>query len=131
MSRMWPNMIKDHGQKIFACVALVFVLIGSCPVKASIKNLIGIPVNTEQSAPKSMHAFQVNTAEKCAAAETTEVKILQTDSSGTSALLLAVFFTLIFSCLPGFPLTKTQLHPGNRKIPSALPVFLRYRRLLI
>ncbi|HWK98501.1 MAG TPA: hypothetical protein VNQ55_01075 [Parapedobacter sp.] len=60
-------------------------------MKASIRNLIGIPVNTEQSAPKSMQAAQVTNAGKCAAAETTEVKILQTDSSGTSGLLLAVF----------------------------------------
>lgn len=133
MDRNWPSIIKINQQRLFAYVVLVLVLVGSCPIKASIKSLIGIPVNTEQSAPKSTHAFQVSGTDKCAAVQTNEVKIFQTNSSSASGLLPVAFFIFAFICALGFPLTKEQLHPsyGNLKIPAALPVFLQHRRLII
>lgn len=133
MDRNWPDIVKINQRKFFASLVLVFVLIGSCPIKMSIKNLIGIPVNTEQSTSKSMYALQVTSTEKCADGEINKVKVLQTNSSSTGGLLPVAFFTLTFIYALGFPLTNERLHPGygNLKIPAALPVFLQYRRLII
>lgn len=133
MVRTLPNCIKNNQQKFFASLVLFFVLIGSCPIKTSIRNLIGIPVNTEQSTPKSMHALQVTSTEKCADGEINKVKILQTNSSSTGGLLPVAFFMFTFIYALGFPLAREQSHPqyGNLKIPGTLPVFLQYRRLII
>ncbi|MGV3761897.1 hypothetical protein [Parapedobacter sp.] len=94
--------------------------------------MIGVPVNTAQSVPKSSHVFQVNGAGKCPAGETVAAKIIQTHSSGTDCLLPAVFFTLIFVYRLGYLVANDgpQANFKRLKIPR-VPIFLRYRRLII
>ncbi len=125
MSRIW--------HKFFVCVTVALVLLGSCPVKASIKNLMGIPVNKEQRAPQNHIIFQVTGVEKCADVKIAATKIVQINSTGIGTLLPTAALALIFNRLPSFVLTDAQPHPhyGHLKIPGALPVFLQCRSLII
>lgn len=127
------NIPKNY-QRYFAVFAvLVFVLLSSCPVKNSIKNLAGIPANTEQGLAKSNHSLFGNISEKCANSETTDTKISQTISFQINNLLPAVILTAAFLFFFSYTLYKKPAHPfyGNLKTSSAIPIFLEYRKLII
>lgn len=133
MDRTLRIRITINQQKISACVVLVCLLVGFCPIRAGIKNLIGIPVNTEQSVPKNIQVFLFG-VEKCWTGEATEMKVCLTHATHSSRSLLVVFLVLPFICLPGFLLGVAKSYSrryGSLKIPGRLPFFIQYRKLII
>lgn len=132
MNRTLPNIAKNHLRQLFVVTAAVLIVLMSCSVKSSIKSLMGIPVNTEQGLTQSNHSFFGNASETCVNGDTTEAKISNKSSSNADDLL-PVFITASFFFLPGLTPGKEQSHPlyGNLKIPSKLPLFLLYQKLIV
>ena len=133
MNRTSPDITKNHLRQLFAFAAAILIILTSCSVKSSIKSMAGIPVNTEQGLAKNNHGFIGAGSETCLNGETTDTKISQTASFNTITLLPAVILTAAFLFLFGYTPRKEKLHPlyGNLKIPSTLPLFLLYRKLLV
>ena len=133
MSRIVSIIFENHRRNLLVSVAVVFVLLTSCPVKSAIKTLAGIPVNTEQGQTKKNSITVVNSAEQCSYPEGTDTKIFLSTSTHTSSLLPIFLFTAIFIFGFGFTLIGKQTHPvyGNLRIAASIPIFLQYRRLLI
>ncbi len=133
MNRTLTNSSKKFMRCVFVFAAMVFILLSSCPVKSSIKTLIGFPVKTEQGAAKGNHTFFGNNIERCVNSETTETSVSQIVSVNANNLLPAILFTAAFLFLIGYTLCKEQSHLryGSTKISGALPIFLRYRKLII
>lgn len=133
MNRTLPNITKNHLRQLFVFTAAVLIILTSCSVKSSIKSMAGIPVNTEQGLAKNKHGFIGAGSETCLNGDTTDTKISQTASFNPITLLPAVILTAAFLFLFGYTPRKEKLHPlyGNLKIPSSLPLFLLYRKLLV
>ncbi|WP_324756246.1 hypothetical protein [Sphingobacterium thalpophilum] len=114
---------------------MLLVLLTSCAVKTSIKNLAGIPTKTERGVPKGNQNFSTNTLEKCAQFDASDTQIVQKVSFNANDLLPAVIFTAAFFFLFGLhPVSKESKHPlysGSGKIRSSIPIFLEYRKLII
>ena len=116
----------------FVFVAMAFVLLTSCPIKKSIRSLAGIPVNTEQSVAKSS-SLLASATEQCTGSEIGDTKIVRAFSFNANDVLPAVAVAAVFLFLRHYAPGNEPSHPryGNLKIPGALPIFLRYRKLLI
>lgn len=114
---------------VFAAMALV--LFTFCPIKSSIKGLIGLPAKTEQGLPKNSSLFFGNDAGRCISSEGTETRISQSIPVNADNLLPVVLLAtaFLFSSIR----SKEAPHPlyGSVRIPRALPIFLQYRKLLI
>tara|TARA_R110000868_G_scaffold296012_1_gene556263 strand:- start:11825 stop:12181 length:357 start_codon:yes stop_codon:yes gene_type:complete len=114
---------------------MLLVLLTSCAIKTSIKNLAGIPTKTERNIPKGSHNFSTNTLENCAQFDTSDTQIVQKVSFNANDLLPAVIFTAALLFLFGLrPVSKESKHPlysSSGKIRSSIPIFLEYRRLII
>jgi len=112
---------------------MLLVLLTSCVVKTSIKNFAGIPTKTERGVPKGSHSFSTNSVEKCTQFNVSSTLIVQKPSFNAKGLFPAIIFTTAF--LFGFrTLSKANKHPlysGSGKIPSAVPIFLEYRKIII
>lgn len=133
MNRTVSNIKMNYRRGFFAFATILLVLLTSCPVKISIKNLAGIPVKTEQpTTPKSHHS--VNTVEKCNVVAS-EMQIVQKSSLDVNDLLPVILFTASFFFFIGFRTeSKENKHPtysGSSKIRSSIPIFLEYRKLII
>lgn len=130
MNRILPNN-KNAYRKFFVFAAAFLLLLTSCSVKSSIKNLAGIPANTERSVSTNNPIVIGNASEECVSSETKETVISHTLSSEANDLLpvlfLAVAFLFLFAYVPG----REQAHPlySTKKLPGALPLFLQYQHL--
>ena len=135
MNRTLPNILVNCKRYFLVFAAMLLVLITSCAVKTSIKNLAGIPIKTERGVPKGSHNFSSNTLEKCSQFDASDIQIVQKVSFNANNLLPAVIFTAAFLFLFGFrPVSKENNHPlysGSGKIRSSIPLFLEYRKLII
>ena len=133
MNSTLRNITKNHLRQLIVFAAASLMILTSCSVKSSIKSLAGIPVNTEQGIAKNNNSFFGSASETCINGETTDLQISQTPSFNANDLLPAVIFTVAFLFLLGFTPHKEQSHPlyGNLKIPSTLPLFLLYRKLIV
>lgn len=134
MDRTLVNIARNFQQYSLVLVAIVFVLLTSCPVKSGIKSLVGLPVNTEQEVPKGKHDFVGGSnAEKCVIGQTNDTTISNNTASHANSLLPAVFLIIAFLSLPIITSDKEQSHPlyGNIKIRGTLPIFIQYRKLII
>lgn len=135
MNRTIPNILFNCKRYFLVFAAMFLVLLTSCAVKTSIKNLAGIPTKTEQGVPKGSHNFSTNTIEKCAQFDALDTQIVQKNSSTANDVLPTVIFTASFPFLFGFrPVSKESKHPlysGSGKIRSSIPIFLEYRKLII
>lgn len=131
MNRTLPNITKYHQRYFFVFIA-VFVLF-TCPIKSSIKDLVGIPVNTEQGFAKKSNPIFANGIDQCTSAEIADAKISQTPSFAANDLLPAIIFAVTFLFLLGFMPRKEQSHPlyGGQRIPKTLPLFLLYQKLIV
>lgn len=135
MSWTIPNILANCKRYFLVFAAMLLVLLTSCAVKTSIKNLAGIPTKTERGVTKGSHNFSSNTSEKCAQFDVSDTQIVQKSSFNANNLLPAVIFTAAFLFLLGFrPVSKENKHPlysGSGKIRSSIPLFLEYRKLII
>ncbi|MEH6307214.1 hypothetical protein RYH73_16320 [Olivibacter sp. CPCC 100613] len=127
------NNTQNDKRYVFALIVTVMVLLTSCPIKSGIKSLMGIPVSTEQGATTSNTNFLINGGERCVNSETDQTKTSSTVSTRANDILPTVILTSIFLFLIGYTLKRKHVHPlyGNLKIPDTLPIFLRYRKLII
>ena len=135
MDRNIPNILANCKRYFLVFVAMLLVLLTSCAVKTSIKNLVGIPIKTERSAPKANHNFSTNTLEKCSQLNVEDTQIVQKNSFKANDLLPVVILTAAFLFLLGVhPVSKENKHPlysGSGKIRNSIPLFLEYRKLII
>jgi len=133
MNRTLSNIPPKSRQYLLVFAALVLVLLTSCPIKSGIKTLIGLPAKTGQGIAKSNSHFFSNNPDRCINSETTETTVSQAVSVDAGNSLPAALLTAAFLFLSGIICGKEPSHPryGNLKIPGSLPIFLRYRRLLI
>ena len=135
MDRTIPNILANCKRYFLVFAAMLLVLLTSCAVKTSIKNLAGIPTKTERGVPKGNQNFSTNTLEKCAQFDVSDTQIVQKVSLNANDLLPAVIFTAAFLFLFGLrPVSKESKHPlysRSGKIRSSIPLFLEYRKLII
>lgn len=114
---------------------MLLILLTSCAVKTSIKNLVGIPVKTERSMPKAIHNLSTITLANCSQLNVEDTQIVQKNAFKANDLLPAVILTAAFLFLLGVPpVSNENKHPlynSNGKIRSAIPIFLEYRKLII
>lgn len=135
MERTVPYFTENYRRYFAVLVALIFVLLTSCPIKSSLKNLAGIPVNTEQrSSAKKNNPLLGNGMELCAQSDLTDAKISPTVSSNTNdllptVLLITALFFLFCGYFPDNEPSKVGYH--TLKISHTLPIFLRHRQLII
>jgi hypothetical protein len=135
MDKTIPNILANCKRYFLVFAAMLLVLLTSCAVKTSIKNLVGIPLKTERSVPKANHNLSTNTLAKCSQLNVEDTQIVQKNSSKANDLLPAVIFTATFLFLFSFqPVSKENKHPlysSSGKIRSSIPIFLEYRKLII
>lgn len=134
MRKVLGNTTNKIRQYSLVLVAVTFVLWTSCPIKISIKNLIGIPVNTEQEVPKGKYdVFDSSSMEKCPAGPMDEVNIAKNITSNSNYLLPAVILTSTFRTL-SILISDKEKSPHlycNIKVQGDLPIFIQYRKLII
>ncbi|MBD1425195.1 hypothetical protein [Sphingobacterium arenae] len=131
---MYKNILDSFKiyQRYLSGVALLFfVLLSSCPVKASIKNFADNPIKKEQSSTNRSNAL-FHSSDRCADTELT-TKVIKQGSSQHVDILPAILFTAIVFFLFCIPHRKEKAHPlyGNLKLAGTLPIFLQYRKLII
>lgn len=135
MDRTIPNILANCKRYFLVFAAMLLVLLTSCAVKTSIKNLVGIPMETERSLPKANHNLLANTLVKCSQLNVEDTQIVQKNSFKANDLLPAVILTVSFLFLLGIPpVSNENKHPlynSSGKIRSAIPIFLEYRKLII
>ena len=136
MNKAIPHILENGKRGIFVLAVTLLVLLSSCVVKASIKTLAGLPVNSEQGIPKGARNFSMNSAETCVLLDGSDEIIVQQQSSHhANDLLPVVIFTAAFLFIVGFhAVSKEKKHPfysGSGKIRSSIPIFLEYRKLII
>ncbi|MGO3654767.1 MAG: hypothetical protein ACTJFN_10410 [Sphingobacterium sp.] len=133
MNKIQSSIAEKCRGNCFALAMMVFVMLTSCPVKSTIKNLLGIPVNTEQATANAKQGLQNSNIERCSDAQLKEATLVYTDASHASSLIPVIFLSVIFLFLSPIPRQEEQTHPlyGNLKIPASLPIFLQYRSLII
>ena len=132
MNRIKLHIPENYRQYFFVLFVTFFVLLSSCPVKTSIKTLVGLPSNMEQG-QKANHSFFGPGFEKCVNTETAELKQSWDRSLNARDLLPAVLFSLSFLFSLCYIVCQAHSHPlyGNSKISGRLPIFLQYRKLII
>lgn len=132
MNRITLHIPENYRRYFFVFVVTFFVLLTSCPVKTSIKTLVGLPSNIEQGL-KANHSFLGTSFEKCINSESEDISVSQKGSFHANELIPVVLFTVAFLFLFCDNVGQAQSHPlyGNSKIPGSLPIFLQYRKLII
>lgn len=135
MNRTAPDILSNCKRYFLVFAAMLLVFLTSCAVKTSIEDLVGIPLKTERSLPKTNHNPSINTLEKCDQLNVEDTQIVQKNSFKANDLLPAVIFTVAFLFLFGFrPVNKETKHPlysGSGKIRNSIPIFLECRKLII
>ena len=114
---------------------MLLVLLSSCAVKASIKSVGGFPVKTDQSMPKGNLHFSASTFQKCAQLIDVYASNIQKNSFKKFNLLPAVAVIAAFLLRPGFSRVKKEIgHPlydNANEIQNGVPLFLKYRKLIL
>lgn len=135
MNRTVPNINNNFQRCLFVFATVFLILFSSCAIKASVRNLVGIPSKTEQSNSKTHQNFTANYVEKCAEIENADTLIVQKVSFDANDLLPVVLYIATFLFLFRFRSeSKESKHPvysGSSKIRSSIPIFLEYRKLII
>lgn len=124
--------IPKYSQRYFFVFAVIILILFSCPIKSSIKALIGIPTTTERNLNLNNNTIY-NSLEKCDNSETANSKVSQDISFKTISLLPAVLLTVTFAFLLESIEIKPLSHPLYKrlKISGTLPIFLQYQKLII
>lgn len=117
-------------RKVLVLAAAFLVVLASCSVKSSIKNLTGLPVKAGQGMATNNHRM-ANIVDFCSATFVGEVEITPTQSVDLQKLVPALIFAVSFLFLFGItPLNPTS-HPHYRskKVADSLPLYLQYQHL--
>lgn len=124
--------IPKYSQRYFFVFAVIILIMFSCPIKSSIKTLVGIPTNTERTLNLNNNTIY-SSLEKCENSETANSKVSQEISFKTISLLPAVLLAVTFPFLLGSIQIKQLSHPLYKrlKISGTLPIFLEYQKLII
>src|SRR5690606_22380712 len=109
---MYKNILDSFKiyQRYLSGVALLFfVLLSSCPVKASIKNFADNPIKKEQSSTNRSNAL-FHSSDRCADTELT-TKVIKQGSSQHVDILPAILFTAIVLYIFFISYRKEKAHP--------------------
>src|SRR5690606_38490056 len=134
MKRTILNISTSFKQYFFVLTAILFVLLSSCAIKSSIKELTGISANTEQGVPQNSRNLFTNSVEKCPSFDISDSQVVQNIAFESDDLLPLISFKTAFLFLFDFPsLESERIHPlynGSRKIQSSIPILLEYQKLI-
>lgn len=133
MYEIGQNKSTNVLRYAFAAIAIVAVLLSSCALRGGLKSLVDLPVKTEQSAAKKTNRYVGSSQQACAAFEMEETKIAQPVSASTTDLLpLALFAAMALSYFGRVCGTPHEWRRDGRvEALTPLPIFLRYRKLLL
>lgn len=133
MNTKEPHTNRHSLRTVLVLAAAFMVLLASCATKSSIRNLTGLPVQSEQGVGAN-HRAMVATFDVCSYSLISEI---ETTTQSTSidlkqlgpALLVAVGFLFFFGYVP----SRQPSHPyyGSKKIAGTLPLYLQYQHLRI
>ena len=136
MSKMTPQILAKCKRYLFVLTSIFLVTISSCPLKGGLKALAGMPVNTESTMPSKAYPRSiVNTVEKCAEIEVTDILMAQNILIDVNSLLPFLLFTAALFCLfSSRAKGRSKTHPlynGSRKKRISVPIFIEYKKLII
>lgn len=135
MKRNIFHISNTFQRYLFVFATVLLVLFSSCVLKASVKTLAGIPTKTEQGIAKGHSNFPANTVEECTLLSEADMQAVQNSSFNSTNLLPAVIVTFVFLFSFGIRhSSKVSKHPTyirSEKIPSCVPIFLEYQKLLV
>jgi|GEM_PF-350615 len=133
MDRAFLNIPANYQSYLFVFAVMVFVLLMSCPVKSSIKGLIGVPTNTEHASKNS--GVLGSGSEQCVVWEASDTKIAQTPSKMNDLLpvivLMAVFLFLCNIPYAGGASTSPLRYPKNHRYATHLSSVPKAHHLIL
>ncbi len=129
----------DFWRTFISAIAILCLMLSSCTVKASVKNLLGFKHSTEQSHRPAKHKaklFVSSNSETCHYNQLSETIVVQKAGFDLSQNPLATFICCVFLCfLVGFRSeskeTRHPLYNSSGKISGSVPIFLEYRKLIL
>lgn len=118
---------------LFIVATVFFVFLTSCAIKSSIKSWANITSSTAQAPLKSGNLFSNSGPEECINGKATDSILFQTVSFQSGEYGPFVLFTFAFMLLFSFAFPDKQATSPyvSLKISSSIPIFIRYRNLLI
>lgn len=135
MNKTTLHILKGLQQYLFVFAVLLVMLLSSCAVKASIKNLAGFPPKTEQGFPKSNKNLSIITIDNCFQVNVADTQIEHAKNTGVNDLVPILLFAAATFFFFGFRLenkeNKHPLYTSSAKIRNSISIFLEYRKLLI
>ncbi|NGM62821.1 hypothetical protein G5B30_12955 [Sphingobacterium sp. SGG-5] len=119
-------------------VAMLCLLLSSCAVKASIKQLLALHTTEQSSSPHKQNGKQYVSQiwNSCQYEQVVDSVTIQKGGFEFSQNILAVFFfpAFLFFLLSFRWENKENNHPlyqDSKRIPKPIPLFLEYRKLII
>lgn len=133
MNKTFSQIFKNFQRCFFVLVVMVFVLLTSCPVKNYINKLVNTLPDAEQNVTNDNDKSTGNTSKPCANAKTANTEIPKTISFSTNDFppALVLITTILF--VPSYKFDKVEDHLlyENLSIPQTIPIFLKYRKVII
>lgn len=134
MKRLGFFISKSLQRHIVMFASIFLVLLSSCAIKSSIKNLVS--ENSSQTGEhKTAHKsnFSITKTSSCSIINATEKLSLSKTISLEKSKVLPVFLSFAFAFFLGIVIPKNQEHSyyNTTKISGAIPIFLRYEKLII
>lgn len=126
-------LTRSFPQLMMLMAVMLFVLLTSCPIKSSIKSLAGFPVNTEQgAAKKNSHTFRA-LVEQCSVFENSLTQQAGKLSPDAKQMMPIMLFAVSFLFLLAITDRTAKSHYSDGDFPTSgrIPIFLKYRKLLI
>ncbi|WP_312136707.1 hypothetical protein [Sphingobacterium sp.] len=126
-------LTRSFPKLIMLMAVMLFVLLTSCPIKSSIKSLAGFPVNTEQGAAKKNSYTSRVLVEQCSVFESSLTQQVSKLSPDAKQMIPMMLFAVAFLFLLAISDRTTKSHYSNGDFPNSgpIPIFLKYRKLLI
>ena len=128
-----PHTSRNSLRTALVLAAALLVLLASCATKSSIRNLAGLPVQSEQGVGANHRAMVAN-SNVCSYSLISEIETITNSASIDlkqlgPALLVAVSFLFFVGYTP----LRQPAHPGysSKKVTSTLPLYLQYQHLRI
>lgn len=129
------NINKPFYQQMLLLMMAFFILLTPCSVKSQLKNMVGIPTQTEYNTlNKTSNELSIQSADTCLL--TNESKIEESSLINSSQTLNVIpIFLVAFSFVCLITLRNHQQKTTSRyeklSILPALPLFMQYRQLII
>ena len=134
------NSDRTNGygwRSVFGLAAVLFILLSSCGVKASVKDILGVQQSTKkEDFKRTDHSFLITESADCGQDQAGKDLVIQNPelklpSQAIVAVLLATVIPVLFDL---DQITSSPLHPlygDSSRIRYSLPIFIQHKRLII